>query len=774
MDLLSASADRAAARAFADAVFLPGATRVVVRERDRAELVGTLPGEGYSLMLEVLWETGQRARLNTWQVDVRRMATGDGNERWGIAAQQSLTVLAGLYRLSLNPARQYAARDLVIESEDLRLSMPEGTVFVAEPDGGQPTAVVLLGRGEMAFSPSPAAEKGQVRIFAGGDTLQTPFDALFLRVNPNDFASVIRRQALTERPVDPRELRRADEIFRQELPRSFGLDLGDLSAEPWSLLPNVGDIVVEIRTRRFETLTFARAAGEVEDISLFDRKNRRNISTYSSVANRQRFGRFYNEDDRADFIVRNYDIEASFNPSRRQIEGDDAHGDRGAGRRRLGADAPPGGIPQRAVDLLQRVRPALERPRPQPEQHRHQPAVGRHAGREDDALGELLGGPAAATGGPGGPCALSAVHSRAGGTERAAGRGQPPLQQPQLLVRAAARHHLLAGHAAADGAGELRGRGKRGTPGRRSPCPTPRGAGRSAEFRVTTPNPARYLSCLITPLGSCATRRCTSRAVVEPFAATRRAGRLLRRREAAVGRRSRGCRRARASSPARPPSIIKFYASLAGDAPYPTLTLALIEPTLPGGHSPAYIARGDAAGRWLAAELPATTRPRFDGLPGVLPRPRGRAPVVGAGRGLEELPRAVAQRGVRAVLRRAVRREGPRPGRLRPDDAADARASASSASDQGPIFLGYRIGHIQNDGRALPRGGLQQVRGGAAHAPPAGRATRRSSAACGGSTTDWRFRKAGTEDLRARDGEPRRAPRSTASSSAGSTATPFP
>ena len=65
----------------------------------------------------------------------------------------------------------------------------------------------------------------------------------------------------------------------------------------------------------------------------------------------------------------------------------------------------------------------------------------------------------------------------------------------------------------------------------------------------------------------------------------------------------------------------------------------------------------------------------FEQLSGVLPRPRGRAPVVGTGGRLEELPRAVAQRRLRAVLRGAVRREGSRRRRVRrtvhPPDAPD-------------------------------------------------------------------------------------------------------
>ena len=106
-------------------------------------------------------------------------------------------------------------------------------------------------------------------------------------------------------------------------------------------------------------------------------------------------------------------------------------------------------------------------------------------------------------------------------------------------------------------------------------------------------------------------------------------------------------------------AILQFYASIVGEAPYPSFTLAVTENELPGGHSPAYFAV-------LNQVLPTTPivwrndPVNFESYPDVLSRARAGAPVVGPGGRLEELPRAVAERGLRAVFRRAVRREGAR------------------------------------------------------------------------------------------------------------------
>ena len=127
--------------------------------------------------------------------------------------------------------------------------------------------------------------------------------------------------ALTPVAVDPRALKRAQEMFREESPKSFVIDLGDLSREPWTLLPGVGDFLAEMRTRRYDTLTYARSGTEPEDITLFDRKRHHNIAIYASKAKLAQRGPFYNEDDLVDYDILDYDIDVAATPERQWIDG---------------------------------------------------------------------------------------------------------------------------------------------------------------------------------------------------------------------------------------------------------------------------------------------------------------------------------------------------------------------------------------------------------------------------------------------------------------------
>ena len=55
---------------------------------------------------------------------------------------------------------------------------------------------MLLGRGTVNFHPAPATEKGQVKIFCGSETLETRFDAVYIRLNPADFETLFAASAL--------------------------------------------------------------------------------------------------------------------------------------------------------------------------------------------------------------------------------------------------------------------------------------------------------------------------------------------------------------------------------------------------------------------------------------------------------------------------------------------------------------------------------------------------------------------------------------------------
>jgi hypothetical protein len=295
----------------------PAPTELVIKERDRTAVAG-----GQRLLLEIFAARGSESRVFTWQLELSIAAGSDASDAaaWRVVRLDRLSIVTGLFRLALDASQQYEVRNLTVKAPDLTLRMATGTAFLAStPDG--PTAIVLLGRGEVAFTPSDLAERTQVRIFSGDEQIAGDFDAAFIRVRPSDFAASFGDGSLTPRPAAPADLRRASAYFDDYIGRSLHLDLADLSRDRWSLVPQPGDVIAEIRTRRFGDLTYARAQSDAEDVSFFDRRRRKNIAIYASQDKLASRGRFYSEDDLLDYDVLSYELETDFSPERLWLDG---------------------------------------------------------------------------------------------------------------------------------------------------------------------------------------------------------------------------------------------------------------------------------------------------------------------------------------------------------------------------------------------------------------------------------------------------------------------
>jgi hypothetical protein len=744
LQLLSQTADRGRAEQFAAQSIPTRVTRVVIRERDRTDLEGTLPGDGYQLLVEIMFEAGQRARLATWRLDVRRRggaARGSADE-WGIADQQSLTSLQGLYRLSINPNKQFTARDFVVTSEDLRITLESGSVFVAEADGNM-TALVLVGRGEMQFTPAPKVERGQVRLFAGTDSLVSSFDTAFVRVHPFDLADRITRNAMTERPVDPRDLKRAEEVFRQEVSKSFGLDLGELSSDTWSLLPNPGDFLAEVHTRRFDALTYAKSSGEVEDISVFDRRNHRNLALYASKGHMERFGRFYSDDDQSDFSVSHYDVDVVFNPSRRSIEG--------RTRLALVTQARTGtntltvkladSLAVRSVYANEFGRLLFVRVRNQNSIVVNLPSTltagvritltidyaGPVSPQPIDREGLWPQAPQIVDENEGIPMEESFLYSN-----RSYWYPQPPiLGYATASVRIAVPENYGC-VASADLVSATR------IP------PARAGGGTSRQFVFSATQPVRYLAFLVTPLFDVRTDKLRLASVVEAVRSPRLSG--VYYDEVEVDTKANPRLRGRAKEVSRTAQdIVRFYSSIVGDCPYPDLTLALVERSLPGGHSPAYLsvlAQAVPGSKLTFRDDPAS----FPEFPEFFTAHELAHQWWGQAVGWKNYHEQWLSEGF-AQYFAALYAERARGGPVFESVMRRMRRWTVDESDQGPVYLGYRIGHVKGDGRIF-RAVIYNKGATALHMMRVMVGDRAFFAGVRRFYDQWRFRKAGSDDLR--------------------------
>ena len=709
--LASPSADRDAAARFAGEHVRPGIDRVTATPRFETALDGHPEGDGYRLMVELFFESGARGRLETWRLDVVRDGAG---RAWRILEQDAVDSIDNLRHLRISPTTQYIADDLVVTSEDLTLTLAEGSAFVAETEVGV-TGLVLLGDGLMRFSPQPEAERGQVEIFSGREVLEADFEAAFVRLHPGAYRARVSTGVLRARGVDRGALRDAEAVLDEFVPLSFTLDLSDISDRVWSLPPGRGDFLAEIRTEDHGTLTYTQSVRQPEDISLFERDANRIVSLYSSARKRATRGRYFGDDDSISLDVLDYEITASFEPlgfTQQRLRDERRFVDcRISGTTRLAARVK--GLPitsfslRLADDLAVRSVTSNE----------FGPLLFfRMNGRDNLVVNlpeEIPGGTEfTVTVTYEGVLAAQELDENWIGRQRVLleleplfGLGEPryvfsnrSYWYPQSLVTDYATATLNL--SVPGGWGIVAS----GAPAAANPPLAGPDGGEPREFSFAALQPARYLSAVISRFDP---HRAPVRQVRldgdRPRPPADGAGAGVFYGSLAID--AYGTPRSRGEiddTAERAASIASFYASLLGDIPYPSMTLALTDSRLPGGHSPAYFAL-------LNHELPRqpgtvvtwrTDPVSFSGFPSFFLAHEIAHQWWGQAVGWKNYHEQWLSEGLAHYFAALYAEHDQGPDVFR-EIIEQMRSWAMRHSDEGPVYLGYRLGHLKAEPRVF-------------------------------------------------------------------------
>jgi hypothetical protein len=232
---------------------------------------------GSPLYVQAFFENSFSALQETW-----RLIPLPSEEGWVIQEKKITGDITNLYRIAIPSGRVERASRVEVSHQDIRLTFTDALVFYDNlPD--LPTALIVMGRGRLQYSPSVPAEQHQLDLALGRPALDEGLDHAYLRFSPGFFRDHIRIVGETgDRAAPPSQvdLRRAHSIFARDYPRSFTVEY-PLNGELYSALPQSEEVVFELQTASGREFTYINSPFAREEIHFFDRGRDRLINLYS-------------------------------------------------------------------------------------------------------------------------------------------------------------------------------------------------------------------------------------------------------------------------------------------------------------------------------------------------------------------------------------------------------------------------------------------------------------------------------------------------------------
>ncbi|MBM3295970.1 MAG: M1 family metallopeptidase [Candidatus Aminicenantes bacterium] len=260
------------------------------------------------VFFQALFENAFSVMIQTW--DCLLQPEGEG----AVIAEKKIRVDPGLlYKVSIPSGRVEAASRVEIRHRDISLVFSDAYVFY-DNIPGLDTALLVIGRGRVAYSPSSPREKHQLELAYKTRALTAPVGYAFCRFSNHFFRENVRVvPAVGERAPAPEGAvaARAAALFQRHYPRYFTV-VNSLTGERYSFLPQGEEAVLDFLTEDKKELTYIYTPFSTEEIHLVEQNRQRLINLYSPPEEEGQRKMFISFKEK--FDVLHYDLEASVVP----------------------------------------------------------------------------------------------------------------------------------------------------------------------------------------------------------------------------------------------------------------------------------------------------------------------------------------------------------------------------------------------------------------------------------------------------------------------------
>jgi hypothetical protein len=269
---------------------------------------------GFRVFFQVLYQSSYSVILETWNVRLRKV-----DDRWTIREKTLIGTNRNLFKVRIPGERVERAKSVEINHVDIQLRFEDALVFYDNiPD--LETALIVMGEGEVQFSPSSPREKHQLQLKYKRDTLNDSIKYAYLRFSQSFFEENVKivPEESDNAAVDARDMRKARSLFRKFYVRSFTIE-NSLTGELLSFLPNGEEAIIEFESKKKGNLAYIYSPFSEEEINLYQWKGSRIINLYSPKDSQEQRLMFVSLDKL--FDIEKYEIDIHFNPEESYLSG---------------------------------------------------------------------------------------------------------------------------------------------------------------------------------------------------------------------------------------------------------------------------------------------------------------------------------------------------------------------------------------------------------------------------------------------------------------------
>jgi len=264
--------------------------------------------------LIILFQNSYSVLLDKWQLDVVKISG-----RWKIIKKDNIGQTQTLYKLKISPARIESVKRVEVKHEDISISFEDPVIFYDNIPKLE-TALMVIGKGQVEFTPSLPREQHHLELINNKKTLKSPIEHIYLRFSNTFFKNNIKiiKGPKEEKPIKEDEIDLARSLFVKYYPRSFTVR-SSLTSELFTILPRTEEVAFEFNTKKLGEISYIYSPFASEEISLYQWKKERVICLYSPPLDDKKRRFFVSFGQRVD--IKDYQLDIHFEPRENYFSG---------------------------------------------------------------------------------------------------------------------------------------------------------------------------------------------------------------------------------------------------------------------------------------------------------------------------------------------------------------------------------------------------------------------------------------------------------------------